>query len=53
MHNAGFHGGRVFHYHDNSELEVDAIAEMPDGAWGAFEIKLGEEQVETAANNLR
>ena len=25
---------------------------MPDGAWGAFEIKLGEDQVETAANTL-
>jgi len=49
---AGFYGGSVFHYHDNSELEVDAIVEMPDGAWGAFEIKLGEDQVETAANTL-
>jgi len=49
---AGFHEGKVFHYHDNSELEVDAIIEMPDGAWGAFEIKLGEEQVEAAASSL-
>jgi predicted AAA+ superfamily ATPase len=49
---AGFYGGSVFHYHDNSELEVDAIVEMPDGAWGAFEIKLGEDQVETAAGTL-
>jgi predicted AAA+ superfamily ATPase len=49
---AGFYGGNVFHYHDNSELEVDAIVEMPDGAWGAFEIKLGGNQVETAANAL-
>ena len=49
---AGFYGGSIFHYHDNSELEVDAIIEMPDGAWGAFEIKLGEVQVEAAANTL-
>ena len=49
---AGSYGGSVFHYHDNSELEVDAVIEMPDGAWGAFEIKLGEEQVEAAANTL-
>jgi len=49
---AGFYGGNVFHYRDNSEMEVDAIVEMPDGAWGAFEIKLGEDQVETAANKL-
>ena len=48
----GFYGGRVFHYHDNSELEIDAIVEMPDSEWGAFEIKLGEEQVETAAKSL-
>ena len=49
---AGFYGGSVFHYRDNSGLEVDAIIEMPDGAWGAFEIKLGEAQVETAAKAL-
>ena len=29
---AAFYGGRVFHYHDNSELEVDAIVEMPGGS---------------------
>lgn len=49
---AGSYGGSIFHYHDNSELEVDAIIEMPDGAWGAFEIKLGQEQVEAAAKAL-
>ena len=49
---AGFHGGSIYHYHDNSELEVDTIIEMPDGAWGAFEIKLGEVQIESAAKTL-
>ena len=49
---AGYYGGSIFHYHDNGELEVDAVIEMPDGTWGAFEIKLGEMQVETAANTL-
>ena len=49
---ADFYGGTIFHYHDNSDLEVDAIIEMPDGAWSAFEIKLGEEQVEDAAKTL-
>ena len=49
---AGFYGGSVFHYRDNSDLEVDAIVEMPDSEWGAFEIKLGEEQLETAAKTL-
>ena len=44
--------GKVFHYRDNSNLEVDAIIEMPDGSWSAFEIKLGEHQVEHAAQSL-
>jgi len=50
---ADFYGGNIYHYHDNSELEVDAIVEMQDGSWGAFEIKLGEEQVESAAKTLK
>ena len=47
-----FHGGSIYHYRDNSNLEVDAIAEMQDGSWGAFEIKLGENQIEAAAQTL-
>ena len=46
------YGGNLYHYHDNSDLEVDAIIEMPDGTWSAFEIKLGEDQVEEAAGTL-
>ena len=46
-------GGTVFHYRDNSNLEADAIVEMPNGSWGAFEVKLGEHQVENAARSLR
>ena len=45
-------GGTVFHYRDNSNLEVDAIVELPNGAWGAFEIKLGEHHVDAAAATL-
>ena len=47
------YGGRLYHYRDNSNAEIDAVVEMPDGAWGAFEIKLGEHQVEAAAKKLR
>jgi predicted AAA+ superfamily ATPase len=47
-----FYGGSIFHYHDNSDLEIDAIVEMPDGAWGAFEIKLSYDQVEAAVKSL-
>jgi predicted AAA+ superfamily ATPase len=44
--------GAVFHYRDNTGLEVDAIVETPDG-WGGFEIELGgDDAVETAAAGL-
>ena len=49
---AEFHGGSLYHYRDNSNLEVDAVIEMKDGSWGAFEIKLGESQVDAAAQTL-
>jgi hypothetical protein len=49
---ANYYGGNVFHYRDNSGLEVDVIIEMPDGAWGAFEIKLGAEKIDSAADTL-
>jgi predicted AAA+ superfamily ATPase len=42
----------VFHYRDNTDLEIDAIVEATDGHWGAFEVKLGTGQVEEAASNL-
>ena len=45
-------GGSIFHYRDNSDLEVDVIIEMADGRWGAFEIKLGEERTDAAAQTL-
>lgn len=45
-------GARLFHYRDGSGREIDAIIEMPDGTWGAFEIKLGANKIEEAAENL-
>ena len=50
---AGRYGGTVYHYRDNGNAEIDAIIEMPNGAWGAFEVKLGEHQVEDAARTLK
>jgi predicted AAA+ superfamily ATPase len=44
---------QVLHYKDNTDLEVDAIVERADGAWAAFEIKLGTNYIEQAAANLR
>jgi len=43
----------VFHYREESGLEVDAIVETPDGCWAAFEVKLGERWVDEAIENLR
>ncbi len=44
--------GKVFHYRDKSDLEVDAIIALADGRWGAIEIKLGSKEIEKAAINL-
>jgi predicted AAA+ superfamily ATPase len=44
---------QVLHYKDNTDLEVDAIVERADGAWGAFEVKLGQTYVEQAVETLQ
>lgn len=44
--------GRIYHYRDNTGLEVDAIVELGDGAWAAFEVKLGASMVADAERNL-
>lgn len=45
-------GGQVQHYRDNNGLEVDAIVQLADGRWGAFEIKLGAGLVDAGAASL-
>jgi predicted AAA+ superfamily ATPase len=45
-------GAHVGHYRDSSGREVDAIIELPDGAWVAVEVKLGTSQVDAAAASL-
>lgn len=46
-------GGEVRHYRDNAGLECDAVVHLPDGRWGAIEIKLGgEDAVEKGASSL-
>lgn len=42
----------VLQYRDNTGLEIDAIVEMRDGRWGAFEVKLGLRYVDDAAKAL-
>lgn len=42
----------LHYYRDSDGLEVDAVVEMRDGRWAAFEVKLGESQVGSAAASL-
>ncbi len=44
---------RVLQYRDSGGLEVDAIIEAGDGRWMAFEVKLGQGQIDDAAASLR
>jgi len=44
--------GDVFHYRDKSGLESDLIVRIRDGRWAAIEVKLGNKQIEEAAQNL-
>jgi len=44
--------GEVFHYRDKSGLEADMIVALRDGRWAAIEVKLGNKQIEEAAENL-
>lgn len=44
--------GKLFHYQDYDNNEIDAVIELKDGRWCAFEIKLGGNQVDKAAENL-
>ena len=45
-------GGKLYHYQDYNNHEIDAIISMPDDSWCAFEIKLGANQIDEAAKNL-
>ncbi|MBS5064329.1 MAG: ATP-binding protein [Hungatella hathewayi] len=45
-------GGALYHYQDYLGREIDAVVELPDGQWAAFEIKLGANQIDMAAENL-
>ena len=43
---------QLCYYSDADGLEVDAVIELPDGRWGAIEVKLSEEKVLEAEKNL-
>lgn len=45
-------GASLYHYQDYQGREIDAVIELYNGQWCAFEIKLGANQIDTAAKNL-
>lgn len=42
----------VRYYRDSDNLEADAVIELRDGRWAAFEIKLSDNKVPEAVRNL-
>ena len=44
--------GKIYHYQDYKNNEIDAILELEDGNWCGIEIKLGAHQIDDAAKNL-
>lgn len=45
-------GAKLYHYQDYKNREIDAVIELKNGDWCAFEIKLGANQIDAAAENL-
>ena len=45
--------GQVSHYRDKNGLEADLVVSLPDGRWAPIEVKLGEGEVDEAAENLK
>ncbi len=43
---------KLYHYQDYDNGEIDAVIELADGRWCAFEIKLGANQIDKAAEKL-
>ena len=43
---------KLYHYQDYRNREIDAVIELADGEWCAFEIKLGAHQIDAAAASL-
>ena len=51
----GFSIGKPSPQHHGSGVanrEIDAVLELNDGRWGAFEVKLGASQIDKAAESL-
>ncbi|MGL5830127.1 MAG: ATP-binding protein, partial [Angustibacter sp.] len=46
-------GGEVSHYRDSNGKEIDAIITLPDGRWGAVEVRLGGQQIAAGVASLQ
>ena len=46
-------GGAIHHYRDSNGNEIDAVLTLPDGRWGAIEVKTGFGGVERGAKSLK
>lgn len=44
--------GEVTHYRDSNRKEIDAVLTLPDGRWGAVEVKLGGAQAVAGMKSL-
>ena len=44
--------GKVMHYRDGEGHEIDAVLELPNGKWGAFEMKTGAHEIDEGAKSL-
>lgn len=45
-------GGQVHHWRDQNQHEIDIVVTLPDGRWGAFEVKLNPADIDRAAASL-
>ncbi len=46
-------GGELFHYHDESGLEADAVIQLRDGRYALLEVKMGASEVDDGAASLK
>ena len=45
-------GGEISYYRDRLGLECDFVIHLPDGRYGLFEVKSGDERISEGINNL-
>lgn len=45
-------GGKLYHYQDYNNREIDAVIELENNDWCALEIKLGANEIDNAAESL-